>query len=133
MARDAELVTSNPRWYNLLPGLSPLACFFTGIEACGALSRDVTRDRKMKFSGIVIIYGHVYLRLLEPKKIFKLSILCRLFIDAEGMTNLIVISCRNPSQSLTVLESLCGRANELKFLLMNFRSHFCMCRLLILF
>ena len=41
MTGDAELVTGDPRWHNFLPGISPLGLFFTGVEASGALSRDV--------------------------------------------------------------------------------------------
>ena len=44
MTGDAELITGVPRWYNFLPGLFPLAHFFTGVEAGGALGRDVERD-----------------------------------------------------------------------------------------
>ena len=41
MTGDAELITGDPSWYNFLLGLSPLAYFFTGVEAGGALGRDV--------------------------------------------------------------------------------------------
>ena len=41
MTGDAELMTGDPRWYNFRPGLSPLAYFFTGVEAGGAVGRDV--------------------------------------------------------------------------------------------
>ena len=42
MTGDAELVTGDPRLHNLLLGISPLGLFFTGVEARGAISRDVT-------------------------------------------------------------------------------------------
>ena len=38
---DAGKKTGDPRWYIFLPGLSPLAFFFAGVEASGALGRDV--------------------------------------------------------------------------------------------
>ena len=41
MTGDAELMSGDPRWHNFLPGTSPLGLFFTGVEASGALSRDV--------------------------------------------------------------------------------------------
>ena len=41
MTGDAELMTGVPRWYNFLPGLSPLAHSFTVVEAGRALGRDV--------------------------------------------------------------------------------------------
>ena len=41
MTGDAELVTGDPRWHIFLLGTSPLGLFFTGVEASGALSRDV--------------------------------------------------------------------------------------------
>ena len=41
MTGDAELLTGDPRWHNFLPGTSPLGLFSTGVEASGALSRDV--------------------------------------------------------------------------------------------
>ena len=41
MNRDAELLTGDPRWYNFLPGTSPLNFIFTGVDAAGALRRDV--------------------------------------------------------------------------------------------
>ena len=42
MTGDAEFVPGDPRWHNFLPGISPLGFIFTGVEASGALSRDVT-------------------------------------------------------------------------------------------
>ena len=41
LSGDAELVTGDPRWHNFLLGISPLGLFLTGVEASGALSRDV--------------------------------------------------------------------------------------------
>ena len=41
---DAELVTGDPRWHNFLQGIFPLGISFTGVEASGALSRDVKID-----------------------------------------------------------------------------------------
>ena len=41
MTGDVELLTGDPRWYNLLPGTSQLNFIFTGVDATGALSRDV--------------------------------------------------------------------------------------------
>ena len=51
MTGDAELMTGDPRWYNFLPGLSPLAFFFTGVEAGGALSRNISIVSKGAFDG----------------------------------------------------------------------------------
>ena len=48
MTVDAEFMTGDPRWHNNLPGTSPLGLFFTGVEASGALSRDVAREQKGK-------------------------------------------------------------------------------------
>ena len=42
MTRDAEFVTRDPHWLNFLLGISPLS-FFTGVEATGTLSRDVSQ------------------------------------------------------------------------------------------
>ena len=42
MTGNDELVTGDPRLHNLVPGISPLGLFFTGLEASGALSRDVS-------------------------------------------------------------------------------------------
>ena len=50
MAGDAKLLTGDPRWINFLLGLSPLAYFFTGVEAGGALGRDVRMERKHKIT-----------------------------------------------------------------------------------
>ena len=41
MTGDAEILTGDPRWYDFLPGLSPLVYFSTGVEAGGAVGRDV--------------------------------------------------------------------------------------------
>ena len=41
MTGDVELLAGDPRWYNLLPGTSQLNFIFTGVDATGALSRDV--------------------------------------------------------------------------------------------
>ena len=49
MTGDTELVTGDPRWHNFLPGISPLGLFFTGVEASGALSRDVARELESFF------------------------------------------------------------------------------------
>ena len=43
MTGDSELLTGDPRWHNILPGTSPLGLFFNGLEARGALSRDVIK------------------------------------------------------------------------------------------
>ena len=56
MTGDAELLTGDPRWHNFLPGTFPLGLFFTGVEASGALSRDVIiylswiKDRSQVFN-----------------------------------------------------------------------------------
>ena len=42
MTGDAEIVTGDPRWYNFSTGASPLVYLFTGVEAGGAVGRDVT-------------------------------------------------------------------------------------------
>ena len=42
MIGDGELLTGDPSWHNFLLGTSPLGLFFTGVEASGALSRDVS-------------------------------------------------------------------------------------------
>ena len=42
MTGDAELMTGDPHWHNFLPGTSSLGLSFTGVEASGALSRDVS-------------------------------------------------------------------------------------------
>ena len=44
MTGDAEIMTGHPRWYNFLPGLSPLAYFFTGVEAGGAVGGMYGRE-----------------------------------------------------------------------------------------
>ena len=41
MSGDDELFTGDPRWHNFQPVISLLSVFFTGVEASGALSRDV--------------------------------------------------------------------------------------------
>ena len=41
MTGDAKLLSGDPRWHNFLLGTFPLGLFFTGVEASGALSRDV--------------------------------------------------------------------------------------------
>ena len=40
----------NPRWHNFLLGISPLGFIFTGVEASGALSRDVPKHLHIAFS-----------------------------------------------------------------------------------
>ena len=44
MTGEAEILTGDPRWHNFLPGTSPLGFIFTGVEATGSLSRDVTGE-----------------------------------------------------------------------------------------
>ena len=43
MTGDAELMTGVPCMHNFLPVSSPLAHFFTGVEASGAPGRDVDK------------------------------------------------------------------------------------------
>jgi len=42
MTGDAEFLTGDLHWPNFVPGISPLAFMFTGVEASGALSLDVS-------------------------------------------------------------------------------------------
>lgn len=44
MTGDVELLTRDLRWRNFVPGISPLAFMFTGVEASGALSRDESQS-----------------------------------------------------------------------------------------
>ena len=41
LTRDAQLVAGDPHWESSLLGTSLLGLSFTGVEASGALSRDV--------------------------------------------------------------------------------------------
>ena len=50
MTGDAEFVPGDPRWHNFLLGISPLGFIFTGVEASGALSRDVPKHLHIAFS-----------------------------------------------------------------------------------
>ena len=58
MTGDAELLTEDPRWYNFLLGTSTLNFIFTGVDATGAVSRDVFNFKEgPKF--IVLHQGHL--------------------------------------------------------------------------
>ena len=49
MTEDAEIMTGDPSWHNLVPGASPLNSFYAGMDSNGALSRDVSSTSKNSF------------------------------------------------------------------------------------
>ena len=58
MTGDVEPLTGDPRWYDFLLGTSPLNFIFTGVDATGALSRDVeVSGRGQKFDVFLELLG----------------------------------------------------------------------------
>ena len=57
MTGDVEIFTADPRWYNFFTGDFSAEPFFTGMDATGALSRDVESAKEASIKDVWLTRG----------------------------------------------------------------------------